>query len=127
MLRSLRALGLSKIADIAAYPADVLERKLGESGAHLAALARGEDDRPVTPDRAPVSLGHEDTFSEDIADPAVLRLHLLAQADAVAARLRARGLRARTVVLKIKLRDFTLLTRLSRRATILHGHAVFVS
>ena len=108
---TLRALGLSKIADIAAYPADVLERKLGESGAHLAALARGEDDRPVTPDRAPVSLGHEDTFSEDIADPAVLRLHLLAQADAVAARLRARGLRARTVVLKIKLRDFTLLTR----------------
>lgn len=108
---ALRAFGVSKIGELAAYPPDVLQRKLGDVGLHLAALARGQDDRPVVPDREPVSLGHEDTFSEDISDAESLRLHLLAQADAVAARLRARALRARTVVLKVKLSDFTLLTR----------------
>jgi DNA polymerase-4 len=107
----LHELGLATIGDLAGYPEDALVARFGESGAHLAALSRGEDERPVVPEREPVSVGHEDTFAEDLRDPDALRRHLLEQADRVAARLRRHGLRARTVVLKVKLADFRILTR----------------
>lgn len=108
---ALRALGLSTIGELARYPQDSLRRRFGDAGAHLWSLAQGHDDRPVVPERAPVSLGHEDTFSEDLHDEESVRLHLLTQADQVAARLRGRHLRARIVVLKLKLSDFRVLTR----------------
>jgi DNA polymerase-4 len=108
---ALRSLGLTTIGRLAEYPRDALERKFGDVGVHLSLLANGVDDRDVVPNRAPVSLGHEDTFETDVRDEAALRTHLLAQADIVAARLRRRGLRARTVVLKVKLADFRVLTR----------------
>ena len=44
----------------------------GDLGAHLGALARGDDDRPVVPDRSSKSIGAEDTFEEDVADPELL-------------------------------------------------------
>jgi DNA polymerase-4 len=48
------------------------------------------------------SLGQEHTYDHDTTDLARLRATLLALADAVAARLRAHGLRARTVTLKYR-------------------------
>ena len=88
-----------------------LTERLGDTGAHLAALARGEDDRPVIPDRGSKSIGAEDTFEEDVAEPALLEPRLHAQALRVARRLRKAGLRTRVVQLKLKLEDFTVQTR----------------
>jgi DNA polymerase-4 len=108
----LAELGLHTIGEVARYPADLLARRLGGAlGAHLAELARGEDPRPVVPNRVPVSIGHEETFEHDCERSADLEPLLLSQADRVAARLRRAGLRARTVVLKIKYADFKLVTR----------------
>ncbi|HSR96595.1 MAG TPA: DNA polymerase IV [Kofleriaceae bacterium] len=109
---SLAQLGLQTIGDVARYPEGALVARLGAlSGHHLAALARGEDPRPVVAERAPVSVGHRETFDDDIDDKGELAVVLLDQADRVAARLRAADLRARAVVLHIKYDDFRLITR----------------
>ena len=63
-------------------------------------LAHGVDPRSVETDRVEKSIGHEETFLHDIADPTVLRSELRRLSDRVAARLRDGGLRARTIALK---------------------------
>lgn len=108
----LAAMGLATIGDVARYPEATLVARLGETaGHHLAALARGEDPRPVIAERAPVSIGHQETFDDDIDDKGELAVLLLDQADRVAARLRASELRARAVVLIVKYDDFRQITR----------------
>jgi DNA polymerase-4 len=108
----LTALGLRTIGQVADFPAATLAGHLGATAAaHLVALARGEDPRPVDVDQAALSIGHEETFERDVADREWIRTALLGQADRVAARLREAGSRARTVTLKIKYADFRLVTR----------------
>jgi DNA polymerase IV len=58
-----------------------------------------------------VSIGHQETFDDDIDDKGELAVLLLDQADRVAARLRAAQLRARAVVLIVKYDDFRQITR----------------
>ena len=112
----LASLGLATIGDVARYPEAALVGRLGEAtGHHLAALARGEDPRPVVADTQPVSLGHRETFEDDLEDKGELAVVLLDQADRVASRLRAHALRARAVVLVVKYDDFRQITR---RATL---------
>jgi DNA polymerase-4 len=108
----LKLLGLKTIGDLARCEPGFLERKLGAaSGSHLEALSRGIDPRRVVPDREAKSVGAEDTFNEDLEGAEALRPHLHAQALRVGRRLRRAGLRARGVQLKLKLADFTLVTR----------------
>jgi DNA polymerase IV len=108
----LDALGVSTVGDIAALPPGVLERALGSSlGAHLSALACGDDPRPVVPDQEAKSIGHEETFASDLWDRTVLHGHLMRMVDASATNLRRSGLAARTVSVKIRFADFTLITR----------------
>lgn len=112
----LAALGLTTIGDVARYPEHALVARLGETtGRHLAALARGEDPRPVHADESASSIGHQETFEQDHDDPADLVPILLSQADRVATRLRAAAVQARVVVLIIKYDDFRQITR---RATL---------
>ena len=112
----LASMGLSTIGDVAKYPEAALVARLGAvTGHHLAALARGEDHRPVISEHDPVSIGHEETFDDDIDDKGELTVILLDQADRVAARLRDNELRARAVVLIIKYDDFR---RITRRTTL---------
>ena len=112
----LASMGLSTIGDIARYPEAALVGRLGAiTGHHLAALARGEDSREVHPEADPVSVGHRETFEDDIDDKGELGVVLLDQADRVAIRLRAANLRARAVVLAIKYDDFR---EISRRTTL---------
>lgn len=108
----LQALGLRTIGDVAHCPVSTLRAHLGErTGAHLAALARGRDERAVQPGHERVSIGHEQTFDVDLGDREDIAALLLGQADRVASRLRRSSLRARTVQLKIKYADFRLVTR----------------
>jgi DNA polymerase IV len=108
----LASLGLVTIGDVARYPEAALVARLGAStGHHLAALARGDDRRPVVAEQEAVSVGHQETFDNDIDDKGELAVILLDQADRVAARLRAGDLRARAVVLIIKYDDFRQITR----------------
>jgi len=76
---------------------------VGARAAALAALARGEDDRPVDGTGDPKSLGEERTFDQDVSEREVVLDALRAHAHAVARRLRRAGLRGRTVTLRVKL------------------------
>jgi DNA polymerase-4 len=108
----LATLGLQTIGDVARYPEHALVGRLGPvTGHHLAALARGEDHRAVVAEHDPVTIGHQETFDEDVDDKGELAVLLLEQADRVAARLRAAELRARAVVLILKYDDFRQITR----------------
>jgi DNA polymerase-4 len=110
--QSLAALGLRAIGDLARAGEAVLTAGLGAvRAAWLLALARGEDDRPVEPERTAVSLGAEETFDVDYRDTADLEPHLLGQADRACARARAHGMRARTITVKVKYADHELVTR----------------
>jgi DNA polymerase-4 len=109
---ALASMGLSTIGEVARYPESALIGRLGAvTGQHLAALARGEDARPVVSEREAVTIGHRETFEHDLEDKGELGVVLLEQADRVASRLRAAELRARTVTLIIKYDDFRQITR----------------
>jgi DNA polymerase IV len=110
--KRLHDIGVRTVGDVAALPYDAIVRRLGKaSGTHLAALARGDDPDPVTPNRPAKSIGHEETFSQDLVDPAELERHVLRMADSVATMLRGASVSARTITVKVKYKDFSLLTR----------------
>ncbi|WP_026423994.1 DNA polymerase IV [Actinokineospora inagensis] len=104
--------GLERVADVAAAPLPRLRRLLGTAMAeHLHALARGHDDRAVVPDTAEKSIGAEETFETDHFDRDLLRRELLRLSERTAATLRERGLRGRTVSIKVRFADFTTISR----------------
>ncbi len=99
----LERLGYRTIGDLARADPEALRRTLGDFGASIGRLARGEDVREVEPHRAAVSLSEENTFDADVQDRETLERTILAHAEAVARRLRRKALMARTVVLKWRL------------------------
>jgi DNA polymerase-4 len=111
-LARLAELGAVTIGDLAELPADLLQRRLGASlGMHLARLARADDPRPVSTETEAKSLSVEATYEQDLTDPDRIEGELLRHADRLASRLRRAGLRGRTVHLKVRLGDFTTVTR----------------
>lgn len=111
----LEKMGVRTIAQLRQVPPRQLAARFGSAGEHFLNLARGLDDRPVTPDSQAKSIGQEQTFAQDVEDIDELRRVLLGQVEQVGRRLRASGLTARTVQLKIRYGDFTTLTRSATR------------
>jgi DNA polymerase-4 len=109
---ALEGRGIHTIADVLATPRPVLDRALGAAmGDRVWHLARGVDPREVDTQRIEKSVGHEETFDEDISDAAILRSELRRLSDRVGARLRQGGWEARTVALKLRFADFTTISR----------------
>ena len=109
--KRLNGLGLRTIGDIRRYPERTLVAKLGDFGAHLARLSRGEDERPVHTDREAKSISHEQTFGSNLEHADEVRAILLRQCEDVGRRLRRHGRHARTVTIKIRFGDFETVTR----------------
>ncbi len=108
----LTRLGISTVGDLAASSPVAIRGALGKAvAARLLELARGIDDRRVETDRPVKSVSHEETFAHDIHGRDDLRSELTRLADGVAARLRADGLAARTISLKVRDGSFRTITR----------------
>jgi DNA polymerase-4 len=123
---ALRRAGNGTIGELAAAGEALLRGALGSQGAELQKLARGEDPRPVVPDAEAKSVGSEDTFEEDLEGEEALLPHLREQAERVARRLRSAGLLGRTVTLKLKYADFSLVTRrCTLEAAVDDGRAIY--
>jgi DNA polymerase IV len=106
------AVGLHRVADVAATPLARLRRTLGNAAAeHLHALANGHDHRAVEPETVDKSVGAEETFEVDRTDRDSLKQELLHLSERTATTLRRRGLRGRTVSIKVRFADFTTITR----------------
>ena len=111
-LERLARFGIATVGDLAGIELSTLIGAVGEaSGRHLHDLSWACDTRPVEPERAIKSIGHEETFAQDLLTHDELQREAVRLADAVASRLRAHGSGARTVSLKLKFSDFTLITR----------------
>ena len=109
---ALEGRGIHTIADVLETPRDVLDRALGPAmGERVWSLARGLDAREIVTTRVEKSVGHEETFLEDVSDTGFLRGELLRLADKGAKRLRDGGLEARTVAIKVRFADFTMVSR----------------
>src|SRR5215208_106521 len=103
--------GLRTIGDLVRIGEVELVRRYGAEGARLSRLARGLDDRRVTPERETKSVSAETTFDQDIADFRQLELRLWRLSEKVSARLKNSELAGSTVTLKLKTADFRIRTR----------------
>jgi len=108
---ALSLMGVKTIGDLCRMPAKLLTASFGMAGLEMHATAQGIDQRPVEPVRETKSIGNEETFATDLRDLRKIEQELLSLCTRVARRLRAHGLRGRTVTLKVKYPDFTQITR----------------
>ena len=106
----MKAVGVATVGDLYALERSHLERYFGSYGLRLYQLARGIDHNPVVPNRISKSISAEDTFSEDIpladTEPQIRRL-----AEKVWRASHENARAAKTVVLKLKTKEFNSLTR----------------
>ena len=110
----LRRAGIHTVHDLEQVSEDELVRLLGKAQGHgLWRLARAQDDRPVVAEREAKSVSVEGTYDTDLTDRRLMEGLLTRQANQVGARLRKHGLSGRTVSIKVRLHDFTTLSRSS--------------
>ena len=108
----LAELGLSTLAAVASAPEQLLVERFGPNlGRELARRARFEHDGEVGAARKVVSESRERTFDRDVSDPAELRDALARMAGELCASLQANARAGRTIGIKVRLDDFTTVTR----------------
>jgi DNA polymerase-4 len=105
------ARGIRTFRDLQSADQAHLRTVLGDHAARFAQLAHGIDDRPVHGDRTAKSIGHEQTFGVDLADPAEVEAVLLRHVERVSTRLRRHGRLAAGVTVKIRDGEFVTNTR----------------
>ena len=110
----LRRAGLHTVADLEGVSLDELIGLVGKAhGASLHELCRARDDRPVLAERETKSVSVEGTYETDLTDRRLMQGLLTKQAGEVATRLRANGFSGRTVSIKVRMHDFTTISRSS--------------
>ncbi|WP_420549678.1 DNA polymerase IV [Curvivirga sp.] len=103
--------GIEKIHQLRAYEKFDLMGRYGSMGKRLYHFCRGEDDRSVSVGGETKSISNETTFNTDISDYQTLENTLWKLCDNVSQRMKKQNLAARTVVLKLKTKDFKQITR----------------
>jgi DNA polymerase-4 len=123
--RKMERLGIRTGADMQAWSQARLEAHFGSSGGWYWRICRGIDEREVRPDRPYKSLSAERTFDEDLRD----RDRLAAELERIAGyawdRIERAEVAGRTVTLKVKFGDFTIITRSKSFAAPLPDRATF--
>ncbi len=107
----MKRLGIHTGADLKAQPLEFLQQYFGKSGPYYYAIARGQDERRVVPDRPRKSVGSETTFPQDLGRPIEIVEGIKSVLDDVWGYCERTGLGGRTVTVKIKYADFQIVTR----------------
>ncbi len=118
-------LGIMTGADLANWSLSELDAHFGSSGNWYWRIARGIDERPVRGNRAHKSVSAERTFDADLHEPEALATELIRVAGLAWTRIERSGARGRTVTLKVKFADFTLITRSKSFAAPIETLAAF--
>ncbi|MBX6375891.1 MAG: DNA polymerase IV [Acetobacteraceae bacterium] len=116
-------LGIRSGRDLRGASLAFLTAHFGKAGAHFHAIARGEDHRPVRPDRPRKSAGSETTYPRDLQTPAEVEAGIEALADEVWGWCERTGAVGRTVTVKVRYADFRTLTRSRTAAEPVAGRA----
>jgi DNA polymerase-4 len=108
----LAGMGINTVGDLQQADDDVLVQAFGQnSGAYLKARAWFFDDSPVQAVGAAKSRSNETTFNEDVADHAELERVLVTMAASLCENLQQRDVKGRTIGIKVRLDDWTTVTR----------------
>jgi DNA polymerase-4 len=108
----LERMGIRTLAELRARDPVTLEQAFGpRQGRWLSARARFEDETPISVVRETKSQSTETTFDVDVADQAEMAMHVTSLAKELCRRLRARELEGRTIGIKVRLDDWTNVTR----------------
>jgi len=108
----LRSAGLDTLARLRDTPPERLILMFGENqGAYLHRRARFEDDAALQTVREMKSQSNETTFNSDVRDSLSLEAALGGLVDGLCERLEGRGLKGRTIAIKVRLDDWTNATR----------------
>ncbi len=109
--RKMERLGILTGADLRDWSLPALQAHFGSSADWYWRICRGIDEREVKPDRPYKSVSAERTFDEDLRDPERLAAELERIAGFAWDRVTRAEVSGRTVTLKIKFGDFTIITR----------------
>jgi DNA polymerase-4 len=120
--QKLARLGLTTLASVAAAPLAELRRIFGAWAESIQRGCRGFGahelgrERPAFQEHDPVgssvgTISNERTFREDVRDPTSIESMLCSLCERVCWRARKRGIKARTVTLKLRYADFQTLSR----------------
>lgn len=109
--RKMNELGIYNGADLKKWSEMDLAHHFGKAGLSYYQYARGLDDREVQSERIRKSLGAEQTYLDDISDLQTVELELDKIAKEVAERRKKSGFEAKTLTLKVKYADFSIVTR----------------
>jgi DNA polymerase-4 len=108
----LERMGIRTLAELRDRDPTALEQAFGPRMGHwLPARARFEDETPIAVERETKSQSTEITFDVDVADQAEMATHVASLAKELCRRLRARDLEGRTIGIKVRLDDWTNVTR----------------
>ena len=103
--------GITTIKDLRSQSPRWLIDRFGKQGDHIYRLANGRDKREVISDARAKSISNENTFLEDISNKETLTAYLSHLTEQVAARLREKDRKGKTVNIKIRFHDFTTIVR----------------
>jgi DNA polymerase-4 len=109
--KKMERLGILTGADLSEWSLPALQAHFGSSAEWYWRICRGIDEREVKPDRPYKSVSAERTFDEDLIEPERLAAELERIAGYAWARVERAEVAGRTVTLKVKFGDFTLITR----------------
>jgi DNA polymerase-4 len=108
----LAELGLNTLAALGAAPEQLLVERFGPNlGRELSRRGRFEHDGEIGAARKVISESRERTFDTDVSDPAQMREQLSLMAEELCAGLSANARRGRTIAIKVRLDDWTTVTR----------------
>jgi DNA polymerase-4 len=122
MLEDLRRHRVNTVGDLKQFTREKLSKDFGKFGLRLYHIAKGRGDSEVVPKRETKSISSEETLQQNTKDLPYLKGLIASHADTVGRRLRAEGLKGKTITLKIKLEDFS---EISRSRTI--DHATYIT
>jgi DNA polymerase-4 len=108
----LEAMGIRTLAELRAQDPTSLEQAFGpRQGRWLHGRACFEDETPISVSRETKSQSAETTFDIDVGNRAELESHLVQLAEELCRRLRKRELEGRTIGIKVRLDDWTNISR----------------
>ena len=123
----MRQLGVYNGADLKQKPLEWLMGHFGKPGKYYFEVANGEDNRPVDASSIRKSVSVEDTFDKDTADFEEQESQLLILAEKVWEWVEKKQIFGRTVTLKVKFHDFSIMNRSKSSASYIKEYDSFKS
>ncbi len=110
-MKQMNFLGVKTLGDIKKINKSILIKKFGRFGVKLYNFSMGKDDSTVKTKEKRKNISSESTLDEDILDMEKIKQLILFHSEIVGRELRKKELTAKSVSIKLKFSDFSVVTR----------------